>query len=26
VPGVEPGHNQAVFEAYARRLAGRGAP
>ena len=26
VPGVRPGHNQAVFEAYARRLAGRGAP
>lgn len=26
VPGVLPGHNQAVFEAYARRLAGRGAP
>jgi uncharacterized phosphosugar-binding protein len=26
VPGVRPGHNQAVFEAYAQRLAGRGAP
>ena len=26
VPGVRPGHNQAVFEAYARRLAERGAP
>ena len=26
VPGVRPGHNQGVFEAYARRLAGRGAP
>ena len=26
VPGVEPGHNMRVFEAYARRLAGRGAP
>jgi uncharacterized phosphosugar-binding protein len=26
VPGVHPGHNQAVFEAYARRLAERGAP
>jgi uncharacterized phosphosugar-binding protein len=26
VPGVRPGHNQAVFETYARRLAGRGAP
>ena len=26
VPGVRPDHNAAVFEAYARRLAGRGAP
>jgi uncharacterized phosphosugar-binding protein len=26
VPGVEAGHNQRVFEAYARRLAERGAP
>jgi uncharacterized phosphosugar-binding protein len=26
VSGVQPGHNQAVFEAYARRLAERGAP
>jgi uncharacterized phosphosugar-binding protein len=26
VPGVSPGHNQAVFETYARRLAERGAP
>ena len=26
VPGVEAGHNQRVFEAHARRLAGRGAP
>ena len=26
VAGVEPGHNMRVFEAYARRLAGRGAP
>jgi uncharacterized phosphosugar-binding protein len=26
VAGVRPGHNQAVFEAYARRLAERGAP
>ena len=26
VPGVEPDHNMRVFEAYARRLAGRGAP
>jgi uncharacterized phosphosugar-binding protein len=26
VPGVAPGHNMAVFEAYARRLAQRGAP
>lgn len=26
VPGVRPDHNGAVFEAYARRLAGRGAP
>jgi uncharacterized phosphosugar-binding protein len=26
VPGVESDHNDAVFEAYARRLAGRGAP
>ena len=26
VPGVAPGHNQHVFEAYARRLAERGAP
>jgi uncharacterized phosphosugar-binding protein len=26
VPGVAPGHNQGVFEAYARRLAERGAP
>jgi uncharacterized phosphosugar-binding protein len=26
VPGVAPGHNPAVFEAYARRLAARGAP
>jgi uncharacterized phosphosugar-binding protein len=26
VPGVAPGHNQRVFEAYARRLAERGAP
>ena len=26
VPGVRPDHNARVFEAYARRLAGRGAP
>ena len=26
VPGVPPDHNARVFEAYARRLAGRGAP
>jgi uncharacterized phosphosugar-binding protein len=26
VPGVAPGHNMRVFEAYARRLAERGAP
>jgi uncharacterized phosphosugar-binding protein len=26
VPGVAPGHNASVFEAYARRLAERGAP
>jgi uncharacterized phosphosugar-binding protein len=26
VPGVRPDHNAAVFEAYARRLAGRSAP
>jgi uncharacterized phosphosugar-binding protein len=26
VEGVSPGHNQAVFEAYTRRLAERGAP
>jgi uncharacterized phosphosugar-binding protein len=26
VPGVEAGHNQRVFEAYAKRLAERGAP
>jgi uncharacterized phosphosugar-binding protein len=26
VPGVEPGHNQRVFESYAKRLAERGAP
>jgi uncharacterized phosphosugar-binding protein len=26
VPGIAPGHNQGVFEAYARRLAERGAP
>jgi uncharacterized phosphosugar-binding protein len=26
VPGVAPDHNAKVFEAYARRLAGRGAP
>ena len=26
VPGVREGHNPAVFEAYARRLAARGAP
>jgi uncharacterized phosphosugar-binding protein len=26
VPGVPAGHNQGVFEAYARRLASRGAP
>jgi uncharacterized phosphosugar-binding protein len=26
VPGVTEGHNQRVFEAYARRLASRGAP
>lgn len=26
VPGVRPDHNLSVFEAYARRLAGRGAP
>jgi len=26
VPGVRPGHNEEVFQAYARRLAERGAP
>jgi uncharacterized phosphosugar-binding protein len=26
VPGVRPDHNRSVFDAYARRLAGRGAP
>jgi uncharacterized phosphosugar-binding protein len=26
VPGIRPDHNLSVFEAYARRLAGRGAP
>jgi uncharacterized phosphosugar-binding protein len=26
VPGVAPGHNMRVFEAYARRVAERGAP
>lgn len=26
VPGVRPGHNQAVFQAYEKRLAERGAP